>query len=747
MAPPTFQQLNREQAEAVTTTEGPLLILAGAGSGKTRVLVSRVAHLIESGRAEPWQILAVTFTNKAAGEMRERLETLLGESVSGAWIGTFHAMSARILRMEGHRLGLAPSFTIYDADDSRKTLKATLSQFAAGSEKSLLRQVALEIDRAKNQGLMPRAFAAQHPNPFMPALKLAIAAYPRYQERLRQAQAVDFGDLLLLSLELLRHHPEVKNRFAQRFRYILVDEFQDTNAAQYLWLQLLASQHQNLAVVGDDDQSIYGWRGADIQNILNFPNRFPNAAVIKLEQNYRSSGHILDAANAVIAQNRNRHAKRLVSSKPSGNPIRLAITASGEDEAHLVAEELRLRISAGESPDRFAVLYRQNAQSRLFEESLSRLQVPYSLVGGVGFYDRKEVKDILSYLRLIANPASEQDFLRILNVPARKIGKTSVDRLVQLTESRGLQGLHRLSVSDAELSAAKLNRPAIARLRGFARLIEALQALSQNASAADVARQVIEQSGYPAYLTQSDPSTAEDRLQNVHELVNSIAERELSFQASTDRPEEGLGIAGAKTPLQAFLDEASLVSPSDQPVDAETVSLMTLHAAKGLEFPVVFMVGMEENTFPSARAVEAHEAEAIEEERRLCYVGITRAMEDLYLLGARWRMVYGSSDHRQPSRFLGELPESAVEGLSPPESPQSRPEDVWAPEADDEEAIRDDSGGHDPFAIGQDVHHALFGLGVVVASHHHGKKRALTIAFDEGEVKQVLARYVTSLRG
>ncbi|MCA9548753.1 MAG: UvrD-helicase domain-containing protein [Myxococcales bacterium] len=769
--------LNPEQLRAATTTEGPLLILAGAGSGKTRVLVHRAAYILEEGLARPWELFLVTFTNKAAREMRERLEKLIGPEVKSAWIGTFHALSARILRYEGHRLGFNQSFTIYDADDAKRLVKKTMEEMGVDTSKHYgvtPAQIGSEIDRAKNKGWGPERYAQEADRRHDPVASLAKAVFFKYQNALRRANAMDFGDLLLLTVQLLAHHPEAKQRFAERFRYVMVDEFQDTNAVQYDILRHLTSVHHNLAVVGDDDQSIYRWRGAEVANILGFDKKHQGAAVVKLEQNYRSTKNIITAANAVIRQNTKRHDKTLFTEARPGAPVYLAMFDYGDQEAYFIAQLIRARIDKGDDPRGVAVLYRQNAQSRPFEEQLRKMRVPYTLVGGTGFYERREVKDILSYLRLIANPRSRQDFERVLNVPPRKIGATTLTRLREAADAAGVEGVEILGLPDDTLAGAGLKPATIKRLRDLAKLFVALEAYSQDASAEDVAHRVIEAIDYEAYLKSDDPASAEDRIANVEELVSSIAEHEDELGSLEPGPTEadgGFGLAGARTPLQAFLDQASLVQPDDdsQGEGGGGVSLLTLHSAKGLEFPVVYLVGMEELTFPTRRVLEENDPQGLEEERRLCYVGMTRAMKELVLTGARMRRIYGQAEPRRPSRFLGELPPRVVASLpltstatvaapGPASVPQGgnwpaaavdrggdrieydEPPPRSLPTRAAEPDVRRVPTGPDP-QVGDRVQHNLFGLGVVISRDAPGPTGRISIRFGQ-EVRKVVSRFV-----
>jgi DNA helicase-2/ATP-dependent DNA helicase PcrA len=744
------QVLNPEQYRAATTIDGPLLILAGAGSGKTRVLVHRIAYILEQKKAVPWQIFAVTFTNKAAGEMKSRLEKLIGGSLSQAWIGTFHSLCARLLRIEATRLGYSKSFTIYDADDSKRLLKRVLEDMAVDTSRGIsVSAVANEIDRAKNKGMSAKQFAEEAPVFEMPAHKIARAAYPRYQRELARSNAMDFGDLLLLAVELLAHHPEVRRRYSDRFRYVLVDEFQDTNTIQYDLLKQLVSEHQNLGVVGDDDQSIYRWRGAEVSNILDFTRTFPGATVVKLEENYRSSGNILSAANSVIAKNRARHPKRLRTQAGPGAPVGIALFSTGEEESRMIAELIRQRLDGGTAPEEFAILYRTNAQSRSFEEAFKRLRVPYTLIGGTGFYERMEVKDVIAYLRVTANPASVQDFERIVNTPSRGIGAKTVERLRKAAELGQVAGAAVLSLPKEMLLEAGITKSALEKLRDLERMLAGFRDLAASgARASDVARVIIDRTGYEQHLRDTEPQNADDRIANVGELVSSIAELESKAEA---------GAFG----LEEFLEQAALASPDDQTSEAGSVSLLTLHSAKGLEFPVVFMVGMEDQTFPSKKAMESDDHQAMEEERRLCYVGMTRAMRELHLTAARLRRVYGTEEVRRASRFLGDLPDDVVGNMplpklaSLPSRPIRRParvmdrgeDEVVYEEADEVahlELVSDMPAPSDGFRPGARIHHNLFGFGTIEEREGTGKGTLLRVRFPgEAGLKTVAARFVS----
>ena len=753
--------LNPEQYRAATTTEGPLLVLAGAGSGKTRVLVHRIAYILSQRLCRPWQILAVTFTNKAAGEMRERLEKVLGDEAKEAWIGTFHAMCGRLLRRHAEVLGYGSNFTIYDTDDSRRVIKRIMAHLGIDPKTSgiSVQGIAGEIDRAKNKGLMPKAFADAGSAFSTPVVKLAKKIYPRYQDELRAANAMDFGDMLLLTKEMLQHHPEIKKKYNERFEYVLVDEFQDTNAVQYNLLRLLVGEHDNLAVVGDDDQSIYRWRGAEVRNILDFPKKFAGCATVKLERNYRSTGNILDAANAMIARNKVRHDKRLYTEEASGEAVGVAMLPHSDDEAQLIAQIIAQRIRRGQSADDFAILYRQNAQSRLFELAFKRARVPFVLIGSTAFFDRKEVKDVLSYLRLVANPSSTEDFERIINVPPRKIGAKTIDKLRAAGATHGVTGAAVLELDDAVLTAEGIKGKTLASIRYLADQFERWRTMAETDTATNVATAVISDLRYADHLRHADPTSADDRIANIGELVTSIADHEATVVSD---PEGGLGIAGARTPLQAFLDEASLTSASDRRSESGSVSMLTLHAAKGLEFPVVFLVGMEEYTFPGRRAIESDDPASMEEERRLCYVGVTRAMKELFLTAVRYRRIYGSEEVRSPSRFLGDIPNEVVGNIDVPTDMMIAAASTYVRssnetiEFDDEYVPQTRTRAPPPpapmysdggFAAGTRVFHNTFGDGVVEMIDGSGPRAHLTIRFDTVGRKRVVARYVRAADG
>ncbi|HEX7548209.1 MAG TPA: UvrD-helicase domain-containing protein, partial [Candidatus Methylomirabilis sp.] len=637
---PILADLNPPQQEAVQHADGPLLILAGAGSGKTRVITRRIAYLIARRGVQPWNILAVTFTNKAASEMRKRVEQLLGARGLGVALGTFHSTCVRILRKWHVELGFRSSFVIYDDADQLGVIRDCLKALNL-SEKSLSpRSVLARISRAKNEMLTPGEYAATAAD-FTEERTAKI--YSMYQERLRASHAVDFDDLLMLTVLLFRNHPHILEHYEHLWRYVLVDEYQDTNQAQYQIVNFLSRRHGNLCVVGDDDQSIYRWRGADLNNILDFERDHPGCQVIKLEQNYRSTQNILDAAGGVVANNAGRKGKTLWTENPAGEAIVVYQASDEQVEAGFIVERIReLAAEQGHSLDDFAVFYRTNAQSRVLEDALRRAVTPYVIVGGLRFYERKEVKDLLAYLRLVANPDDAQSFKRIVNVPARGIGAASVEKLEGLAQSE------RVSIWEActRIAPRKILGPKILKaLGGLVALIDNTRAKLDVLALPELIMELLDVTGYLADLKSEGTMEAESRMENLQELVS--AAREFMDQ-SEDRS------------LQAFLDSVALIADIDTLAEGKgTVTLMTLHSAKGLEFPVVFMTGMEEGVFPHTRSL-SEDAE-LEEERRLCYVGMTRAEQRLFLTSAMSRRLYNSDSYNLPSRFLDELPEKLVE--------------------------------------------------------------------------------------
>ena len=733
--------LNPPQDAAVRHPGGPLLVLAGAGSGKTRVLTARIAHLIRDRGVEPQRIFAVTFTNKAAGEMRARVAALLGADPRGLWIGTFHALSARLLRREAAQLGFESNFTIYDADDSESFIKRLLEQRGLSPKANPPRAIHALISGAKNRMIEPEEFAVTADGPLVRA---AAEVYAALGPALKQANAMDFDDLLLHPLQLFREHPDRLAYWQHRFDHVLADEFQDTNSAQYRLVKLLAAPHGNLCVVGDDDQAIYGWRGADVRHMLAFQQDFPGATLIKLEQNYRSTQVILDAANGVIAGNVQRLGKTLFTAKQGGEPVTLLTAADERDEAEWLAEELARRTAETEVPhEGMAILYRTNAQSRALEETFRRRGIPYRLVGAVSFYERREVKDLLAYLRLIANPADDEAFLRIVNVPRRGIGEASLAQLIRTAAQWGKPLLAVVATAERVPDLRPNVREAFA---GVARLVEELRARFGESDPATVLEAVIDVVGYEQYLAEEGAEGIE-RLDNVRELVAGAAE--WAEEAATDGDEAGEEGRGERTTLlQRYLTQVALVTPADDRGSGAPngVTLMTVHMAKGLEWPVVALAGLEDGLFPLGRA--AGEPGGLEEERRLCYVGLTRAREKLYLSWARTRYRNGRLELSAASRFLEAVPPSVLEERST--TPQwdragrgeagrrSRP--PLPVDLDWDVEVSQDAPR---YVTGERVRHRKFGGGVVRAVAGSGRELKVTVEFDDQEIgtKQLLVAY------
>src|SRR6266446_77849 len=739
--------LNPAQREAVEHPGGPLLVLAGAGSGKTRVLTARIAHLITTLHVAPQRIFAVTFTNKAAGEMRTRIGQLLGADPRGLWIGTFHSLSARLLRREAPLLGFGPNFTIYDSDDSEALVKRLLEARQLSTKVYPPRTIHGLISSAKNRMLSPEELGARADTPFV---KVAAETYAALGPALKQANAMDFDDLLLHPLTLFREHPERLAYWQRRFEHVLVDEFQDTNAAQYHLVKLLAAQHTNLCVVGDDDQAIYGWRGADVRHMLSFQQDFPGASLIKLEQNYRSTQVILDAANGVIAENARRLGKTLFTAKQGGEPVTLLTAADERDEAEWIAGELSRRAADSDvAYEGMAVLYRTNAQSRPFEEAFRFRGIPYRLVGAVSFYERREVKDVLAYLRLIANPADDEAFARIVNVPRRGIGDASFTQLVRPATQ------WEKPLLDAARAAERIPdlRPNVrAAFAGVAGLIDELRTRLAEADPATALEQTVAAAGYAQYLADEGPEGVE-RIENVQELIAGAAGW---AETAEDEGDEAGDEAGEEerrrgaSLIERYLTQAALVTSADQGTgDPTGVTLMTVHMAKGLEWPVVALAGLEDGLFPLARA--ASEPGGLEEERRLCYVGLTRAREKLYLSWARTRYRTGRLELSEPSRFLEALPAAALEERSTTPlwdrgaragrgARGGRPQRAAPAELDWEVEASQDAPR---YATGERVRHRKFGGGVVRAVSGVGRELKVTVEFDDREIgtKQLLVAY------
>jgi len=636
----SVDELNEPQAAAVAHTDGPLLVFAGAGSGKTRVITYRVANLVACGRVPPWRILAVTFTNKAAGEMRSRLESLCGAEVARAlWVGTFHATCAKLLRVHGAAVGVQPNFVIYDANDQRAVISRVLKELDLDDRRYPPRAVLAHIHKHKQEGRGPEEAAA---NSYVD--DIALRLFRAYEKRLRAANAVDFEDLILLVTRLLENTPE-GDRIRRRYDYVLVDEFQDTNATQYRLLRELARDHGNLCVVGDDDQSIYRWRGADVRNIRGFRRDYPGATIVKLEQNYRSTGRIVAAALAVIARSHEREPKELWTANAEGEPIRVVAARDERDEAAFVVDSIvRARAERTEASD-IAVFYRIHAQSRVLEEALRASNISYQIVGGTRFYERAEVKDALAYLRIVVNPRSDVDLLRVVNVPARGIGATTIDRLVSWATANDAtlsDALERLD-DIGDLGAASKKK-----LLSFRDLLVRVRAAAAELPPSQLLELVLSDTGYIQVLEKEDDAEADARIENLRELVGSINDYEAESEA-----------AGEKASLAGFLERVTLASDVDGMGEGGRVVLMTVHSAKGLEFERVFLTGMEEEMFPY-KGIDPGERDELEEERRLAYVAITRARKQLVMVHTQTRQIFGKTRWNRPSRFLGELPAGTV---------------------------------------------------------------------------------------
>jgi DNA helicase-2/ATP-dependent DNA helicase PcrA len=763
-----LQRLNPEQRAATEHFEGPLLVLAGAGSGKTRVLTSRIARLVEEHGVAPESILALTFTNKAAAEMRDRVRSLLGRDPAGMWIGTFHAIGARILRREAPRLGWSPSFLIYDADDSERLVRRILKdELRLDPKRFSPKAIRAAISSAKNELIGPAGFASRA---FDPLARAAAQVFERYDQALRDANAFDFDDLLLRPVEALRGFPDLLERYRSRFHFVLVDEYQDTNHAQYVFLRLLASRADdadvapggNLFVVGDDDQSIYGWRGANVRNILDFEKDFPDAGVIRLEENYRSTQRILEAANRVIAENIHRKGKTLRTANAPGESITMVEAADEADEAEWIADETRARLASNPdaTPRDFAVLYRTNAQSRALEEAFRREGIPYRIVGGQRFYERREVKDVLAYLRLIANPRDDESFLRIVNFPRRGIGDTS---LVRLAAHARASGIALLAAAERADEIPEMRGAAPRALVEFATLIRRFAITADAGTRLDAfLEELLDETGLLQALIDEGAEGA-DRVANVQELVASASELQARAEAGDPEMTEDLEAAGADAravrPLDLFLAHVALVTDIDQKYpDAPVVTLMTMHNAKGLEFPVVFLAGMEEGLFPLSRTRDTREE--LEEERRLFYVGITRAEQKLYLTTARRRRRGGEWADSIPSSFLEAIPRELIElrrtrRMGVPTGSSFRPVGRF------NETTRRGRLGFDPgvarptgrtvdYADSQDpvrlvkgarVRHPEFGGGTVLELSGFGADVRAAIHFDTVGRKVVMVRY------
>ena len=759
-----YDKLNEPQREAVYHTDGPLLILAGAGSGKTRVLTHRIAYLIGERGVNAWNILAITFTNKAAEEMRQRVDNLVGFGAESVWVSTFHSACVRILRRFIDRLGYENHFTIYDTDDQKTLIKEVCRKVDVDTKVFKERSLLSAISSAKNEMILPDEFELNAGGDFA---KMKIAkVYREYEAQMRANNALDFDDLLVKTVQLLQTQPDVLESYQERFRYIMVDEYQDTNTVQFQLVSLLAGKYKNLCVVGDDDQSIYKFRGANIRNILDFEHEFPDAKVIKLEQNYRSTGNILNAANSVIANNRGRKEKSLWTENGEGELIRLRQFDTAFDEADFIGEDIKSAVRQGGSYNDSAVLYRTNAQSRLLEEKFIAMNIPYKIVGGVNFYARREIKDLLAYLKTIDNGRDDVAVRRIINVPKRGIGLTTINRIQESATERGIDFYEALLapglIAGVGRSATKLD--------SFAALIEYFKTLAEEMNITDLLQEVIEKTGYIESLENEDKEEAKTRKENIDELISKAATYEESCQ---DKDE--------KATLSGFLEEVALVADIDSlDEDQEYVVLMTLHSAKGLEFPRVYLAGMEDGLFPGYMSINAGDREELEEERRLCYVGITRAEQELTLTSARRRMVHGETQYNPMSRFVKEIPRELLDTgnkkfTQETEMPAQQNTYARAREAFRAQAFAGALGGMTPaknqgvgkpltgsqalaslqkgsqlaaggngplgYEVGDRVRHVKFGEGTVTDIKEGGRDHEVTIEFDSVGTRKMFAKF------
>lgn len=779
-----FSRMNSRQKEAVFHTDGPLLILAGAGSGKTTVLVNRIANLIrwggayhstalppelsqedldllqaaaEEGRAlpdairerlavepcRPWQILAITFTNKAAGELKNRLETMLGPAGGDIWASTFHSTCARMLRRDGERLGYTSHFTIYDTDDSRRLIKDCQKALNIDDKVLSYKSILAAISRAKDNLISPKEYEQQAGKDNR--LILLAQAYKLYQQRLKEADAMDFDDLICNAVRLFEECPDVLEYYQGKFRYVMVDEYQDTNHAQYMFVKLLAQKRQNLCVVGDDDQSIYKFRGATIENIMSFEKSFPRAAVIRLEQNYRSTQNILDAANAVISNNTERKGKTLWTENPAGAKIGIHTGYNEQDESDYIAKKVLEEVAAGRKYSDFAVLYRMNSQSNILEKMFVKSGVPYRIIGGLRFYERKEIRDMIAYLSVINNPTDEMRLRRIINQPKRSIGDKTIAQASEIAATLGESLFDVICHAD---SYEPLKRTA-PKLLQFAELMQSLIEASNDpdVSLNDLYHLILDRTNYIEALKAAENDDAQDRIDNINELSSNIIKYE----------EDN----GDEASLSGFLEEVSLMTDIDNfDETADTVVMMTMHSAKGLEFPVVFLPGFEEGIFPGLQAI--YNPNEIEEERRLAYVAITRAKEELYILNAESRMIFGSTSRNKPSRFIAEIPEELIERSRTREWKKPKPGMVLPTSSYEARVVSANAARHfgpssleqghapsEPLRVGDRVSHRTFGEGCILTATPMGNDTLLEIAFEQVGTKKLMANFarLTKLSG
>lgn len=735
-----YDTLNEQQKEAVLHTEGPLLILAGAGSGKTRVLTHRIAYLIEEKGINPWNILAITFTNKAAGEMRERVDNLVGFGSESIWVSTFHSMCVRILRRHIDLLGFDTNFTIYDTDDQKTLMKDICKLLQIDTKLFRERSLLAAISQAKNELVTPEEFRIQAQGDF--SRQKIASVYEEYEKQMRANNALDFDDLLVKAVQLFQSQADVLDYYQERFRYIMVDEYQDTNTVQFELVRLLSAKYRNLCVVGDDDQSIYKFRGANIRNILDFEQVFPDAKVIKLEQNYRSTSNILNAANAVIRHNHGRKDKTLWTDNGEGDKISVRQFDTAFDEAEYIVGDIRERVESGKAAyNDHAILYRTNAQSRMFEEKFVTANIPYKIVGGINFYARREIKDLLAYLKTIDNGRDDLAVRRIINVPKRGIGLTSINRVQEYASGREIGFYEALRAVDL---IPNIGRGA-SKLESFVALIEHFKTDAKELTISELMQEILEETGYIESLKEEGSEEAESRIENIDELISKITAYE---ETCEDRDEPAT--------LNGFLEEVALVADIDSLDESnDYVVLMTLHSAKGLEFPHVYLAGMEDGIFPSYMTITADDPEEVEEERRLCYVGITRAEEELTLTCARRRMIRGETQYNKMSRFLKEIPMELLSTGAVFQKPE--PEEERKPSAYQQarQAFRakafvqpgaarsfgSPKGEGPGYQVGDRVRHVKFGEGTVTAMVEGGRDYEVTVDFDGPGTKKMFAAF------
>lgn len=723
-----YDTLNEQQKEAVFCTEGPLLLLAGAGSGKTRVLTHRIAYLIDQG-VNPYHIMAITFTNKAATEMRERVDQLVGYGAEHIWVSTFHSTCVRILRRHIDKVGFGNSFTIYDADDQKSLIRGICKQFKIDTKMLPERSIIREISSAKDEFMTPSEYEAKHQYDFNK--KKIAEIYREYQKQLRSNNALDFDDLLFKTVELFQFHPEVLDYYQERFQYIMVDEYQDTNTIQFQLISMLARKYRNLCVVGDDDQSIYKFRGANIKNILNFENVFPDAQVIKLEQNYRSTQNILNAANEVIANNAGRKEKKLWTENEEGDLIEFHQYGTEYEEAEQIASEIEKLAGEGYEYKNMVILYRTNAQSRVFEERFMIKNIPYRIVGGTNFYQRKEVKDMICYLKAVGNGMDDLAVRRIINVPRRGIGAATIDKINTYAIENDISFLDACFQADSITTLGNAKK----KIRGFADMIQEFRDQEKRGSLEDLFHFVLEKTGYVEGLKAEKTEEAESRIENINELLNKI----VTYEQEAEEPSLG-----------ELLEEIALVADIDDLEDSDNrVILMTLHSAKGLEFPYVFICGMEDGIFPSYMTIISENDEDMEEERRLCYVGITRAKKKLYLSAAKRRMIQGRTQFNKVSRFVDEIPEELLDVSQNVHLKENKMEkDIFSTNRKKRFRKPYQAKSFAPpkidklsYGVGDQVSHIKFGKGIVTDVVSGGRDFEVTVDFEKCGVKKMFASF------